>query len=67
LDPIVDQLREHRKRIFLVGGGPQRGQYHHRRILAAVKKRDPAAAREAMCDHLKQVLADSEAVSIITD
>ncbi len=63
LDPIVDLLREHRKRIFLVEGGPQRGQYHHRRILAAVYKRDPAAAREAMCDHLKQVLTDSEAAS----
>lgn len=67
LDPIVDQLREHRKRIFLVEGGPQRGQYHHRRILAAVKKREAAAAREAMCDHLKQVLADSEAASGLTD
>lgn len=61
LDPIVDQLREHRKRIFLVEGGPQRGQYHHYRILAAVSQRDSAAAREAMCDHLKQVLADSQA------
>lgn len=59
LDPIVDQLREHRKRIFLVDGGPQRGQYHHRRILTAIKKRDPAAAREAMWEHLQQVLADS--------
>lgn len=67
LDPVVDQLREHRKRIFLVEGGPQRGQYHHRRILAAVKKREGAAAREAMCDHLKQVLADSEAVSNLAD
>ena len=63
IDPIVDQLREHRKRIFLVAGGPQRGQYHHRRILAAVQKRDPAAAREAMCDHMQQVLTDSEAAS----
>jgi GntR family transcriptional repressor for pyruvate dehydrogenase complex len=63
LDPIVDLLREHRKRIFLVEGGPQRGQHHHRRILAAVYERDPAAAREAMCDHLKQVLTDSEAAS----
>jgi GntR family transcriptional repressor for pyruvate dehydrogenase complex len=67
LDPIVDLLREHRKRIFLVEGGPQRGQYHHRRILAAVGRRDPAAAREAMCDHLTQVLADSEAASKLAD
>jgi GntR family transcriptional repressor for pyruvate dehydrogenase complex len=63
IDPIVDQLREHRQRIFLVAGGPQRGQYHHRRILAAVQKHDPAAAREAMCDHMQQVLTDSEAAS----
>lgn len=67
LDPIVDLLREHRKRIFLVEGGPQRGQYHHRCILAAVYKRNPAAAREAMCDHLKQVLTDSEAASKLPD
>jgi GntR family transcriptional repressor for pyruvate dehydrogenase complex len=67
LDPVVDQLREHRKRIFLVEGGPQRGQYHHRRILAGVKKRDPEAARTAMCDHLKQVLIDSETASTLTD
>jgi GntR family transcriptional repressor for pyruvate dehydrogenase complex len=67
LDPIVDLLREHRKRIFLVEGGPQRGQYHHRRILAAVKKQDAVAARQAMCDHLQQVLADSEAAPNLTD
>ncbi|MBI1878790.1 MAG: FadR family transcriptional regulator [Chloroflexi bacterium] len=67
LDPIVDQLREHRKRIFLVEGGPQRGQYHHRRILAAIKKRDLEAARIAMCDHLMQVLTDSETASKLTD
>jgi GntR family transcriptional repressor for pyruvate dehydrogenase complex len=61
LDPIVDLLREQRKRIFLVEGGPERGQYHHKRILKAVATRQPLAAREAMAVHLKQVLDDSNA------
>lgn len=67
LDPIVDLLREHRKSIFLVDGGPERGQYHHRRILAAIKKHDPQAAHQAMCDHLQQVLSDSEAAAKLID
>lgn len=67
LDPVVDLLREHRKRIFLVDGGPQRGQYHHRRILAAIKAHDSEAAYQAMCDHLQQVLTDSQVVSKLTD
>jgi len=61
LDPIVDLLREQRKRIFLVEGGPERGQYHHKRILEAVAIHNPMAAREAMALHLKQVLDDSSA------
>ncbi len=59
LDSIVGLLREQRSRIFNVDGGPQRGQFHHKQILAAIERRDPKAAREAMRAHLKQVLADS--------
>jgi GntR family transcriptional regulator, transcriptional repressor for pyruvate dehydrogenase complex len=59
LDSIVGLLREQRSRIFNVDGGPERGQYHHKRILAAIEQHDPEAAREAMRAHLKQVLADS--------
>ena len=59
LDSIVAVLREQRSRIFNVEGGPARGQFHHKRILAAIEKRDPDKAREAMRAHLKQVLADS--------
>ncbi len=59
LDSIVGLLREQRSRIFNVKGGPERGQYHHKRILAAIEQRDPEAARESMRAHLKQVLADS--------
>ena len=61
LDPIVDLLREQRKSIFLVAGGPERGQYHHKRILEAVATHNSVAAREAMTVHLKQVLDDSNA------
>ncbi len=60
IDPIVDLLREQRKRIFLVPGGPQRGQVYHKRILEAVTRRDAAEAREAMRAHLEQVRADSD-------
>jgi GntR family transcriptional repressor for pyruvate dehydrogenase complex len=60
IDPIVDLLQEQRKRIFLVDGGAQRGQHHHKRILDAIKKRDPVAARQAMQAHLAQVRQDSD-------
>jgi GntR family transcriptional repressor for pyruvate dehydrogenase complex len=63
LDSIVGLLREQRSRIFNVDGGPERGQYHHKRILAAIDNRDPEAARDAMRDHLKQVLADSSSIN----
>ena len=61
IDSIVDLLREQRARIFRVDGGPQRGQYHHKRILDTIVRRDPEAAREAMRAHLRQVREDSEA------
>ncbi|MDX1520622.1 MAG: FadR/GntR family transcriptional regulator [Anaerolineae bacterium] len=59
LDPIMALLREQRMRIFLVEGGPQRGQIHHKRILEAVKQRNPTTAHQAMIDHLEQVRKDS--------
>ena len=61
IDSIVDLLREQRQRIALVSGGLERGQYHHKRILDAVVRHDPEAAREAMRAHLRQVWEDSEA------
>ena len=60
LDSIVGLLREQRSLIFNVDGGPERGQYHHKRILAAVEARNSGTAREAMRDHLQQVVADSD-------
>jgi len=59
LDSIVGLLREQRIKIFFEDGGPQRGQYHHARILAAIERRDPEASRAAMRDHLQQVREDS--------
>ena len=61
LDTIIDLLREERKRTGLVNGGLKRGQYHHRKILEAVIRRDPKAARTAMQRHLQQVRQDSGA------
>jgi GntR family transcriptional repressor for pyruvate dehydrogenase complex len=62
LDSIVGLLREQRSRIFNVDGGPERGQFHHKRILAAVEQGNPEAAREAMRAHLQQVLEDSSSL-----
>lgn len=59
IDSIVGLLREQRMGIFYVEGGPERGQYHHKRIFQAIEKRDPDAAREAMRAHLTQVSQDS--------
>jgi len=60
IDSIVDLLREHRMRIFRTGDGARRGQYHHKRILKAIKRRDPSVARETMRAHLRQVREDTE-------
>jgi len=59
IDSIVGLLREQRLRIFRVGGGPERGQYHHRRILEAIQHHDAPGARAAMQAHLSQVREDS--------
>jgi GntR family transcriptional repressor for pyruvate dehydrogenase complex len=59
LDSIVGLLREQRMKIFNVDGGPERGQFHHKRILAATEARDSERARSAMREHLAQVREDS--------
>jgi GntR family transcriptional regulator, transcriptional repressor for pyruvate dehydrogenase complex len=60
IDSIVGLLREQRIKIFSREGGPQRGQFHHKRILEAVERRDPEVARNAMGAHLEQVRQDSQ-------
>jgi GntR family transcriptional repressor for pyruvate dehydrogenase complex len=64
LDSIVGLLREQRMKIFNVDGGPERGQFHHKRILAATEARDPEKARAAMREHLAQVREDSGGSSV---
>lgn len=66
LDEIVGLLREQRIGIFNVSGGPQRGQVHHKEILAAIERRDAAAAREAMRSHLDQIRNDSAASTALS-
>lgn len=61
IDSIVGLLREQRMRTFNVPGGPEHGQLHHRRILDAIERHDPDAAREAMRTHLEQVREDTRA------
>ena len=59
IDSIVGLLREQRLRIYGIGGGPERGQCHHKRILDAIESHDPKEARAAMQAHLLQVREDS--------
>jgi GntR family transcriptional regulator, transcriptional repressor for pyruvate dehydrogenase complex len=61
IDSIVGLLREQRSCIFDVDGGPERGQFHHKRILQAIEQRDAEMARAAMRAHLAQVSEDSSA------
>jgi len=60
IDSIVGLLREQRMRIFYVEGGPERGQYHHKRILDAIEQHNAEKARAAMRAHLLQVREDSK-------
>jgi GntR family transcriptional repressor for pyruvate dehydrogenase complex len=67
LDSIVGLLREQRLRIFNVDGGPERGQFHHKRILEAIEARDAEKAREAMRAHLQQIRQDSQVSSAVQE
>jgi GntR family transcriptional repressor for pyruvate dehydrogenase complex len=60
VEPIVGLLTVQRKKIFNTGGGPQRGQFHHHRILEAIRGHAAESARQAMLDHLQQVRDDSQ-------
>jgi GntR family transcriptional repressor for pyruvate dehydrogenase complex len=65
LDSVVGLLRRQRVRIFGADGGPEHGQFHHKRILEAVERRDPEAARDLMRAHLRQVDQDSTAAEAV--
>lgn len=55
LDVVMDLLRETRARSLQREGRPEKSLAGHRRILAAIKRRDRAAAEAAMRQHLKDI------------
>jgi len=66
MQSLVVLLRNPRRRLrqlVLARGGPNRALEHHRRILAAVKRRDAAAAEAEMRGHMQQVAEDLAAAS----
>jgi GntR family transcriptional regulator, transcriptional repressor for pyruvate dehydrogenase complex len=55
LDVVMDLLRETRERSLQVEGRAQRSLAGHRRILAAIKRRDAESAKAAMRRHVEDV------------
>ena len=55
LDILMDLLRETRARSLQRKGRPEKSIAGHRKILAAIKRRDAAAAETAMRQHLKDI------------
>jgi GntR family transcriptional regulator, transcriptional repressor for pyruvate dehydrogenase complex len=55
VDVLMDLLRETRERLLQGQGRPQRSLAGHRRILAALKRGDAAAAEAAMRRHLQEI------------
>jgi GntR family transcriptional repressor for pyruvate dehydrogenase complex len=55
VDIVMDLLRETRERSLQSQGRPQKSLAGHRRILSAIRRRDPAAAQAAMRQHIADV------------
>jgi GntR family transcriptional regulator, transcriptional repressor for pyruvate dehydrogenase complex len=55
IDILMDLLRETRTKSLQVGGRSQRSLQGHRRILAAIQRRDSEAAKAAMLRHIEDV------------
>jgi GntR family transcriptional regulator, transcriptional repressor for pyruvate dehydrogenase complex len=55
VDVVMDLLRETRSRSLQSEGRPQRSMAGHRRILSAIRRRDPEAAEAAMRQHIHDV------------
>ena len=54
---VMDLLRQSREESLNTPGRPDRSHNDHRRLLAAIRSRDEAAARQAMIEHLEAVEA----------
>src|SRR5262249_7371270 len=52
MDVVMDLLRETRSRSLQSEGRPQKSLAGHKRILSAIKRRDPEAAEAAMRQHI---------------
>src|SRR5712691_771841 len=52
---LMDLLTQSREESLNTPGRPTRSHEDHRRILAAIRARNEAAARQAMVDHLQAV------------
>ena len=57
VDVLMDTLHETREKSLQTGGRLQKSLAGHRRILAALKHRDPAASEKAMRQHLEEIEA----------
>lgn len=59
--PVVNLMRDfQRYHLTKVKGGGQRSQYNHKRVMEAIEKHDPGAARLCMQGHIIQVRDDIE-------
>jgi GntR family transcriptional regulator, transcriptional repressor for pyruvate dehydrogenase complex len=55
LDVLMDLLRESRAKALQTQGRPERSYAGHRRVLRAIKRRDPDAAEKAVRKHLEEI------------
>lgn len=55
IDTMMDLLRASRERSLQQGGRPAHSLAGHRRILQALRRKDPPAARATMIQHLREV------------
>jgi len=57
VDVLMETLQETREKSLQTGGRPLKSMAGHRRNLAALKHRDPAASEKAMRQHLEEIEA----------
>jgi GntR family transcriptional repressor for pyruvate dehydrogenase complex len=55
VDVLMQLLQETRARSLQTQGRPRRSYQGHRRVLAAIKRRDPAAAERAVRRHVEEI------------
>jgi GntR family transcriptional repressor for pyruvate dehydrogenase complex len=55
IDVLMKLLKETRARTLQTPGRPRRSLEGHRRVLAAIRRRDPAAAERAVRRHLEEI------------